>query len=153
MICKRPFERFETPQEVADTLAQLEPVISTSWQAASDWTGREHNRTEFVTTPTATGRSDVVVPRKSMAQPPSRATPTPRSRVIHPARRRHSIKGHKGYVTGVAFSPDGRRLATGGLDGHLFIWQLSGDQPSEEASIPGKLGECQGAVFSPTERR
>lgn len=152
MMCKRPFERFETPQEVVDTLTQLEPVISTSWVAASDWTGREHSRQEMVTAPTATGRSDVVVPRKSTVyQPTAHPAPTSRSRVIHPARRKHSLKAHGSYVTGVAFSPDGRRLATGGLDGKLFIWQLGGEQPTEEAALPPKLGDVQTVVFSPAE--
>ncbi|HTK75915.1 MAG TPA: serine/threonine-protein kinase [Gemmataceae bacterium] len=153
MMCKRPFERFETPQEVADTLAQLEPVISASWVAASDWTGRAHSRSEMAAAPAATGRADVVVPRKSTVYQPTAQPPTPtRSRVIHPARRKYSLKAHGGYVTGVAFSLDGRRLATGGLDGKLFIWQLSGEQPTEEAALPSKLGDVQRVVFSPTEQ-
>jgi serine/threonine-protein kinase len=152
MMCKRPFERFETPQEVADTLAQLDPVISASWVAASDWTGREHRRTEVTATPTATGRTDVVVPRKSTVyQPTARPTSAPRSRVIHPARRKYAVKAHSSYVAGVAFSPDGQRLATGGLDGKLFIWQLGGEQPTEEAALPPKLGDVQRVIFSPTE--
>jgi serine/threonine-protein kinase len=152
MMSKRPFERFETPQEVADTLAQLEPVISTSWVAASDWTGREHSRNEMVTAPKATGRADVVVPRKSAVhQPAATAVPASRSRVIHPARRKYTIKAHGGYVTGVAFSPDGQRLASGGLDGKLFVWQLGGEQPTEDASLPPKLGEVHSVIFSPTE--
>jgi len=152
MMSKRPFERFETPQEVADTLAQLEPVISASWVAASDWTGREHSRNEMAAAPKAAGRAEVVVPRKSTVyQPTSQPIPTSRSRVIHPARRRYSLKAHGGYVTGVAFSPDSRRLATGGLDGKVFIWQLGGEQPTEEAALPPKLGDVQRVVFSPTE--
>jgi WD40 repeat protein len=36
---------------------------------------------------------------------------------------------HYGYVWSVAFSPDGTRLATGGLDGHVRLWQVpSGEQ-------------------------
>ncbi|RDX40103.1 WD40 repeat-like protein [Lentinus brumalis] len=40
------------------------------------------------------------------------------SRLIHPA-------GHTGAITTITFSPDGRLLASGGLDGRVCVWQLS----------------------------
>jgi WD40 repeat protein len=35
----------------------------------------------------------------------------------------------------VAFHPDGKALATGGDDGSVFIWDISGDKPKETAVI------------------
>jgi len=33
-----------------------------------------------------------------------------------------TLKGHKGWVTSVSFSPDGQRVASGGIDGTIKIW-------------------------------
>ncbi|MCB9233134.1 MAG: hypothetical protein H6581_15870 [Bacteroidia bacterium] len=38
-----------------------------------------------------------------------------------------SLGGHTGYVTGVAFSPDAKRMYSTGLDGNLISWDISGN--------------------------
>ena len=39
------------------------------------------------------------------------------------------LKGHKGWIAGVAFSPDGNQIAMAGDDGALILWGVrSGKQ-------------------------
>ena len=33
-------------------------------------------------------------------------------------------KGHKNWVLCVAFSPDGKKLASGGMDSLIFLWNV-----------------------------
>src|SRR5262249_32634099 len=39
---------------------------------------------------------------------------------------RHELKGHAGNVTALAFSADGRTLATGAADTTILLWDLTG---------------------------
>ena len=51
-------------------------------------------------------------------------------------------QGHSGAVTSVAFSPDGRQLATGGNDGMARLWDLSTGKQSMVFQVGAQEGLC-----------
>jgi eukaryotic-like serine/threonine-protein kinase len=73
---------------------------------------------------------------------------------------RFTLTGHANSVTAVAFSLDGRRLASGAADGVIRVWdvaRLAGDKPRPRPTPAGVLKEHTGAVsalaWAPGARR
>ena len=57
----------------------------------------------------------------------------------------HTLKGHSGWVTGVAFSSDGRRLASGSWDQTVKFWDVPTGQ--ELSTVGSEMKEVQGGGF------
>jgi WD40 repeat protein len=60
------------------------------------------------------------------------------------------FSGHKGVVWGVAFHPDGQRVATGCEDGRVGLWPLGG---AGGAMLSGHKGWVRSVAFSPDGQR
>ncbi len=57
-----------------------------------------------------------------------------------------TLKGHTGWVTTVAFSPDGQRLASGSWDRTLRFWRVTTGE--QLGTVSGKMKELQSLAFS-----
>lgn len=61
------------------------------------------------------------------------------------------VAGRDGYhVTGVAFSPDGKRIASAGSDGAVRVWELPGGEPVQ--TLQGSAKWLRGVAFGPGGR-
>jgi WD40 repeat protein len=64
--------------------------------------------------------------------------------------KRHCLEGHTGEVRFLAFSPDGRTLATGGYGGVVHLWDVASGK--ERARFTGHTGLIWAAAFAPDVR-
>jgi WD40 repeat protein len=67
--------------------------------------------------------------------------------------RTTTLTGYPGYVSTVAFSPDGRSLATGNGNGTTWLWDLTNPgQPAHTTTLTGHADSVGEVVFSPDGR-
>src|SRR5262249_46713929 len=62
-----------------------------------------------------------------------------------------TLRGHGGYVWKVAFSPDGRYLASGSWDSTVKIWDVA--TGTEVRTLRGHAGNVWSVAFSPDGKR
>jgi WD40 repeat protein len=103
-------------------------VLLVAWVA---WSASRHN------TPDRPSEPD-----KTVAAPPPAVETTPH--VIRPSR---TLRLHAAGVMAVAFSPDGKILASAGKDRTIYLWDTATWKPS--APMTGHTGDVVALVFSP----
>jgi WD40 repeat protein/predicted Ser/Thr protein kinase len=57
------------------------------------------------------------------------------------------LTGHRDFISGAAFSPDGKTVATGSMDGTIKLWDCGTGR--ELAQLPGHLQETTDVAYSP----
>ena len=63
----------------------------------------------------------------------------------------HELRGHHEFVTALAFSPDGKRLASGGDDAVIKLWDC--ETGTEVLTLTGHATPVSKLGFSPDGRR
>jgi len=69
---------------------------------------------------------------------------------VETQQRRGDLRGHSGIVESVAFSPDGKLLASGSGDGSLIVWNVETREKIRE--MKGHGGEVPSVAFSPDSK-
>jgi tRNA A-37 threonylcarbamoyl transferase component Bud32 len=65
--------------------------------------------------------------------------------------RQTILQGHMDYVTSIAFSPDGQRIASGSWDNTLKVWDAASGQAT--LTLRGHTGVVSSVAFSPDGKR
>jgi serine/threonine protein kinase len=178
MMEKRPEDRYPTPRHLSEALEQyLNPALPSTPVPAAHSVAETPPVADTpipprtpprpvppAAPPPQTFRDTVPVPghsmRDTMPIPPGLADslpePGPASRTtgqmtIPVTRPRAPIAAHAGLVGALAFSLDGRLLASAGIDGRIRVWDVTAAAPREVTSFTRPGTEFQSIAFAPDD--
>jgi RNA polymerase sigma factor (sigma-70 family) len=79
--------------------------------------------------------------------PPANGAKLTPDMVVQTAKLRNTLNGHSSQVWSVAYSPDGKTLASGSNDNTIKLWDIA--MGKERASLKGHTGTVYSVAFSP----
>ncbi len=77
------------------------------------------------------------------------AMPAPLAASLPDFKSQHTFHGHTSWISGLAFSPDGRQLASSSWDRSVKFWEVP---EGKELAVAVKMMEVQALAFSPNGR-
>jgi WD40 repeat protein len=67
-------------------------------------------------------------------------------------REQATLRGHRGVINTLGFSPDGKWLASGGDDGEVWLWSVNKAKPLSDTPLKGNRAGISLVVFSSDSR-
>jgi WD40 repeat protein len=167
-MAKQPEDRYQTPAEAAEALVPLTspggtptparlPTIAEVRPPSTDIVEVQPVAKEPAAAPPASEGGavpEVAAGERVAASVYNWITSSEARQVVEAesATRLALLKGHQGWVTAVAFSPDRNLLVSGGVEGTVRLWNFSKSGPEDQALPPAHRGEINALAITPDSR-
>ncbi len=134
----KPFTALPQQQAAAAGYVNQEPP-STDVDATEAWTIQEETPNYSITPPT----------HPSISNKNRNKFSTATQQQVNPANfnLRRTFRGHEGTIVRIAWSPDGRKIASGSTDHTIHIWDVVTGSPHK--ILKGEFGNVYGLAWSP----